>query len=253
MAVTVQGDGPAVLLVHGFPFDRTMWRHQVASLSGWCRIAPDLRGAGESSPTGGGYSMTTYADDLVGMLDGLGIDQAVVCGLSMGGYILFELLRRHTARVRAAILISTKAEPDSTDAKRGRDELAEVAEREGAGAVATRLLPRVLAPATLAGQPDVVAQVRGMIERTPVAGIVGALRAMRDRVDSTPLLAGLQLPVLVVAGAEDPIAPSAGMRAMARSIAGAQFAEIPGAAHLAPLEQPLGMNRVLRDFLAGLG
>jgi pimeloyl-ACP methyl ester carboxylesterase len=252
MAVTVVGAGPALLLVHGFPFDRTMWRHQVASLSGWCRIAPDLRGAGESIATGGGYSMSGYADDLIALLDELRIGQAVVCGLSMGGYILFELLRRHAPRVRAAIFISTKAEADSRDGKRGRDELAGVAEREGAGAVAARLLPRVLAPATLAEQPDVVAHVTSTMERTPVAGLVGALRAMRDRVDSRPLLSALRLPVLVVAGAEDQIAPPEGMRAMARAIVAAQFAEIPRAAHLAPLEQPLAVNRVLTDFLSGL-
>ena len=246
MAVTVHGDGPALLLVHGFPFDRTMWRHQVAGLAGWRVIAPDLRGAGTSPAPESGYSMSQYADDLVALLDGLGVDQAVVGGLSMGGYVLFELLRRHPARVRAAIFCNTKAEADSLEAKHGRDELAAVARREGPRAVADRLLPRLIV------RPEVAPEVRGMIERTPVPGIVGALLAMRDRADSTPLLPALRLPVLVVAGAEDKITPSAGMRAMARAIAGAQFVEIPAAAHLTPLEQPLETNRVLADFLRAL-
>ncbi len=259
LAVEVRGEGGGgggsapILLVHGFPFDRSMWRHQLVALSRWKRIAPDLRGAGASSAPADGYSMARYADDLVAVLDALGVEQAVMCGLSMGGYILFELLRRHPARVRAAILCNTKPEADSAEAKRGRDELASVAQREGPRAVADRLLPRLLAPVTFTAQPDVVAQVREMIVRTPVAGLVGALLAMRDRPDSTPLLGALRLPVLVVSGEDDAVAAPDGMRAMARAIPGAQFAAIPAAGHLAPLEQPLGTSRVLADFLEGLG
>jgi pimeloyl-ACP methyl ester carboxylesterase len=253
LAVEVRGEGAPVLFVHGFPFDRAMWRHQLAALPGWRRIAPDLRGAGESGAPRDGYSMARYADDLALVLDSLEIEAAVVCGLSMGGYILFELLRRHPTRVRAAILCNTKAEADSAEAKRGRDELAGVAEREGPSAVADRLLPRVLAPATVEAHPDVAAVVRTMIERTPVPGIVGALRAMRDRVDSMPLLGTLRLPVLVVAGAEDRIAPPEGMRAMAQAISGARVVEIAAAAHLTPLEQPRATNEALTDFLNGLG
>lgn len=251
--IAVEARGPVggvpVLLIHGFPFDRTMWRHQVAALSRWRCIAPDLRGAGASSAPADGYSMARYADDLVTVLDALGVRQAVVCGLSMGGYILFELLRRHPERVRAAIFCGTKAEADSAEAKRGRDELADVAAREGAGAVADRLLPRLLAPASFNAQPDVVAQVREMIVRTPLPGIVGALRAMRDRPDSTAMLPALHLPVLVVAGQADQIAPPRGMRAMARTIAAARFVEIANAGHLAPLEQPVATNAALVDFL----
>ncbi|HEV8264412.1 MAG TPA: alpha/beta fold hydrolase [Gemmatimonadales bacterium] len=252
LAVEVRGEGAPVLFIHGFPFDRTMWRHQLAALSKWKRIAPDLRGAGASSAPKDGYTIARYADDLVQVLDALRLDRAVICGLSMGGYILFELLRRHADRLRAAIFCNTKAEPDSIEAKRGRDELAAVAQRDGVSAVADRLLPNVLARSTFAAQPEVVAHVREMIGRAPVTGLVGALRALRDRVDSTPVLAAIAVPVLVVAGADDQIAPSAGMRAMAQAIPGAQFAEIPAAGHLAPLEQPLAASRVLADFLEGL-
>jgi len=253
LAVEVRGQGASVLFIHGFPFNRSMWRHQLAGLSRWRRIAFDLRGAGASSVPAGGYSMARYARDIVHVLDALELDRVVACGLSMGGYILFELLRRHPERVRAAVLCNTKAESDAPDARRGRDEMATLAEREGPAAVADRLLPRLLAPSTFAAQPEVVAQVREMIAGTPLPGLVGALRAMRDRPDSTATLGAIGVPVLVVAGEDDQIAPPAGMRALAQTIVGAQFALIPAAAHLAPLEQPLATSRVLADFLDGLG
>jgi pimeloyl-ACP methyl ester carboxylesterase len=190
------------------------------------------------------------------VLDTLGLDRAVICGLSLGGYILFELLRRHPGRVRAAVFCNTKATADSADARRSRDEMATLAEKEGTAAVAERLLPQLLAAATFAAQPEVVAHVREMISRTPVPGLVGALRALRDRPDSTPTLETIGVPTLVIAGAEDQIAPPDTMRAMAQAIpgggGGAQFAVIPAAGHLAPLEQPLATSRVLADFLDGL-
>ena len=249
LAVEVRGEGTPVVFIHGFPFDRTMWRHQLAGLSRWKRIALDLRGAGASSVPADGYSVARYADDIVKVLDTLGIDRAVVCGLSLGGYILFDLLRRHAGRIKAAVLCNTKASADSPEAKRGRDEMAALAEREGVGAVAERLLPQLLAPATVAAQPDVVAHVKDMIGRTPVPGLVGALRALRDRPDSTPMLGSIGVPVLTVAGEEDKIAPVDVMEAMAAAIPGAQFAVIPAAGHLAPLEQPLATSRVVADFL----
>jgi YbgC/YbaW family acyl-CoA thioester hydrolase len=252
LAVEVRGEGGPILFIHGFPFDRTMWRHQLAGLSRWKRIAVDLRGAGASGAPADGYSMARYADDIVAVLDALGLDRTVVCGLSLGGYILFELLRRHAGRVRAAVFCNTKAAADSGEARRGRDEMAALAEREGTGAIAERLLPQLLAPATFAAQPDVVAHVRDMINRTPLPGLVGALRALRDRPDSTSMLGGISVPTLVVAGEDDKIAPADGMRAMAQAIPGAQVAVIPAAGHLAPLEQPLATSRALADFLEGL-
>jgi len=252
LAVEVRGEGSPILFIHGFPFDRTMWRHQLAGLSRWKRIAPDLRGAGASSAPPDGYSVARYADDIVKVLDTLELERAVVCGLSLGGYILFELLRRHAGRVRAAVFCNTKASADSAEARRGRDEMAALAERGGAAAVAEKLVPQVLAAATVAAQPDVVAHVREMINRTPIPGLVGALRALRDRPDSTPMLGSIGVPALVVAGEEDKIAPPDVMRAMAEAIPGAQFAVIPEAGHLAPLEQPLATSRIVADFLDGL-
>jgi 3-oxoadipate enol-lactonase len=254
IAVEVRGEGMPVLFVHGFPFDRTMWRHQLAALSRVRRIVPDLRGVGGSGAPAAadGYSMGRYADDLVAVLDALGVREAVLCGLSMGGYVIFELLRRHPERVRAMILADTKADADTADAKRGRDELAALAERDGQDAVVERLLPRLLAPTTHATQPEVVIQVREMARRWSVPGLVGALRALRDRPDSSETLRGVRLPTLVLVGSDDQIAPPAAARRMAELILDAQCHVIPAAGHLAPLEQPLATSRLLVDFLSGL-
>lgn len=232
-----------------------LWRHQVAALTNWQCLAPDLRGAGAS----GGpvavdeFSVGSYADDLIALLDRSRVDEAVVCGLSMGGYIAFELLRRFPDRVRAAILCNTKAVADTPAGKLGRDALAARAQEGGARVVADALLPKLLARVTQECEPAVVREVREMILRQPVGGIVGALRALRDRPDATPLLGRIRVPVLVVAGDDDQIAPAAEMEAMARAIPGAQFTLIREAGHMTPLEQPVALNEAISGFLGALG
>jgi len=251
LAVEVRGDGPPVLLVHGFPFDRSVWRHQLAALARWKRIAPDLRGAGASSASAApdGYSIARYADDLVAILDALGVGAAAVCGLSMGGYVTFELLRRYADRVTAVLLVDTKPDPDAPDAKRERDKLAALTEREGQDALVSRLLPKLLARQT---QPEVAEQVRDMARRWSVPGLVGALHALRDRPDSTETLPQIRVPALVLVGSEDQIAPPAVAQAMAALIPKAQCHVVPAAGHLAPLEQPLATTRLIADFLETL-
>jgi pimeloyl-ACP methyl ester carboxylesterase len=238
----------ALLFIHGFPFDHRMWRHQVAAFPETQRIAPDLRGAGANRGPEAReeYSMHTYATDLVRLLDNGHIDQAVICGLSMGGYIAFELLRRFPGRVRAAILCNTKASADSLEAKQGRDAMMQRARMEGASGIARELVPKLLARPP---RPELAREVTEMISRQPVSGIVGALHAMRGRPDSTPLLGQIRVPVLVLAGDNDQIVPAAGMEEMARAIPGAQFVLIRGSGHLSPLEEPGAFNDALKAFL----
>lgn len=242
---------PPLLFVHGFPLDHQQWRHQLEHFAAWRCLAPDLRGVRGGAPPAEGYSMGVYADDLVAVLDQAGAPRAVCCGLSMGGYVLFELLRRHPERVAGLILCDTKAEPDTTEGKAGRDALMQVAEREGAAAIGERLLPKLLGPTTRARRPRVVETVRAMAARLDVAGLVGALRAMRERPDSGPVLERIQVPTLVVCGSEDEITPAAGMRMLAQRIRGASYVEVPEAGHLAPLERPEAVNEALENFLLG--
>jgi 3-oxoadipate enol-lactonase len=251
LAVEQRGTGPAVLFVHGFPLDRTIWQHQLDSLTGYRRIAPDLRGMGQSDAPDLGYSMSTYAEDLAGILDAIGEGQVVLCGLSLGGYVAFEFLRRWRERVRGLILVDTRAEADSAEGRRARDTLIGRVREQGPLAAAEAMLPRFFTPQV---SPEIIEQVRTMILRTPVSGIVGALSAMRERPDSTALLETLTgIPTLVVVGAEDVITPPPIAQAMANAIPGARLMEIPGSGHLPCVEQPVPTTRAILKFLQSLG
>ena len=203
-----------------------------------CRMRPDL-----------GYSMPTYADDLAALLEALQVDEVVLVGLSMGGYVAFEFLRRHRERVRALVLFDTRAEADAPDVRRARDQQASLAREQGAAAIAEQMLPRMLAPGASQSMPHVVERVRGMMLAAPVAGIAGALAAMRDRSDSTALLATLDdLPTMIVVGEEDVMTPVEMARAMASAVPGARLEMVPNAGHLPPLEAPAAVNALLAGF-----
>ena len=248
LAADVRGDGPALLLIHGFPLDHSMWTHQVATLKGWRRIAPDLRGCGLSEAAGD-YSMATYADDLVRLLDQMQVKKAVVAGLSLGGYIAFELVRRYRDRVAGLILLDTRAEADTPEGRASRETLIEVARKAGPGAVGERMLPRLLGRTTQRTQPHLVPQVKEMAERWSVPGMVGALGAMRERPDSTALLHTVDVPTLVVVGEEDEVTPPTLARAMTSAIPSAAMTTIAAAGHLSALEAPSAVSRVMAEFL----
>jgi pimeloyl-ACP methyl ester carboxylesterase len=253
LAVEVRGEGPAVLFVHGYPFDHSIWRDQIDGLDGYRRIAPDLRGMGQSDAPDLGYGMAIYAADLAALLDTLGVEEVVLCGLSMGGYVAFEFLRTWRHRVRGLVLMSTRAEADNAEARRARDAAAAVARERGSSAVAGSMLPKVLSPTTISGHPQVAERVRELMSATPVPGIVGALAAMRDRPSSEsllPTLAGLS--TLVLAGEADGLTPPDQARALAQLIPGARLSIIPCAGHLPPVEQPAATTQALREFLASL-
>jgi 3-oxoadipate enol-lactonase len=252
LAVEVRGEGPAVLFVHGYPLDRTIWQDQMDSLEGYRRVAPDLRGMGQSDAPDLGYGMNIYAADLAALLDALGIDDVVLCGLSMGGYVAFEFLRHWRGRVRGLVLMDTRAGADTVEGRRARDAAAAMARDRGAAAIADTMLPNMLAPVTQRST-DIVERVRAMMANTPVAGIVGALAAMRDREGSEPVLPTLAgLPTLVVVGEADTLTPPDEARVMAQAIPGAQLVLIPRAAHLPPVEQPAETTQLLRRFLDSL-
>lgn len=254
LAVEVRGEGTPILFIHGYPLDRTIWREQIEALDGFRRIAPDLRGMGQSDAPDLGYSMAVYAADLAALLDVLGVDGVVLCGLSMGGYVALEFFRQRPARVQGLILMDTKAEADTPEIRRSRDAAASTAKERGPAAIADAMLPKMLAAGTIAARPEIAERLRALIAGLPVAGLVGALAAMRDREGSEELLETLAgVPTLVLAGEADTLTTPAQARALADAIPGAKLAIIPGAAHLPPMEQPEATTARLRDFLVGLG
>jgi YbgC/YbaW family acyl-CoA thioester hydrolase len=251
LAVDVRGEGPAILFIHGYPLNHSLWEHQLAHLDGWMRIAPDLRGMGQSDAPDLGYSMATYADDLLALLNTLGVGRVVLCGVSMGGYVAFEILRRARERVRGVVLMNTRAGADTPEGRKARDIAAAEAREGGSAAVAAAMLPRLLAPAAFAENPALVDGLRRMMTATPLAGILGALGAVRDRPDSVSLLSTLGgLPVLVLAGTADQITPRDEVQAIADGIPGASLIVLPDVGHLSPLERPEATTAAVADFLA---
>lgn len=247
------GRGAAVVLLHGFPFDRSMWREQARALSATCRvIAPDLRGMGETSLGDGAVTLGEMAEDVAALLDTLNVERVVLGGLSMGGYVAFEFFRRFPQRVRALVLADTRPQADTDEARRTREETAQRALRDGMGPIADSMLPKLLSPATRERAPDVVERVRAMMLGTRPEGAAAALRAMAGRRDQTDLLASIDVPTLIVVGSEDSITPPSDAEAMRAQIKDARLVRIEGAAHLSNVERPEDFNRALGDFVGGL-
>jgi 3-oxoadipate enol-lactonase len=245
--------GPPFLLVHGFPLDRSMWRGQIDGLAPYARVvALDLPGFGASAPAVDGaraFTMEAMAEHVIAVADALGFDRFILGGLSMGGYVAFALLRRYRARVLGLALLDTRAEGDSSEAKRGRLETAERATSEGTAFLVERTVANLLAPRTMSERPDLKNGAELMVRRASAAGVAAAQRGMADRRDVRAELAKIDVPTLVGVGADDVITPPEGARTMAQAIRGAQLAVIPNAGHLAPFEQPEATNVALRKLI----
>ena len=244
--------GVPIVFAHAFPLNRTMWAPQVSALVDRCRcIAWDYRGLGESKAQAP-FTVDRYADDIAGLLDQLHLDKVVMAGCSMGGYVSLAFWRRHRHRVRALVLADTRATADSEDALAKRQEQIAQARNEGPTAVANALIQGVVGKTTREKQPDTYDAVHRMMAQAPVDGIVGAIEAMMTRPDSTPLLAGIDVPTLVVCGEEDVLTPAKEARAMHAAIPGSRLEIIAQAGHLACLERPAAFNHVLAEFLGAL-
>ena len=249
------GAGIPLVLVHGFPLDRTIWSAQVRGLAGSARVvAPDLRGFGGSAATrdAAATTMDDYAADLAELLDALDIETAVVGGVSMGGYVALAFQRQFADRLRGLVFVDTRGGPDSAEARKARDDAAALVRAEGGSAIAAQMLPKLLTPATARTDEPLRRALGDLMSAQSVDGIVGALAAIRDRPDSRPSFAGIGVPTLVVCGAEDALIPPAESEALRDAIPGARLARIAGAAHLPNYEQPDAFNDVVRGFLAEL-
>lgn len=246
------GSGVPVVFIHGFPHNRRLWAPQLAALSQVCRcIAPDLRGFSDSEGAPP-YSMDRYADDVAALLDALGVERAVVGGISMGGYITFAFWRRHRHRVLGLILADTRAAADDDAGRERRRAMIALAQREGATAVADAMVESTLGKTTRQRRPEVVRAMHTMFAAASVPAIVGALEAMLARPDSTPTLTTIDVPTLIVVGEEDVISPRREAEAMRAAIAGSRLEVIPGAGHASNVERPAAFNAVVTDFVRSL-
>jgi 3-oxoadipate enol-lactonase len=250
MAFDDAGSGAPVVLLHGFPFDRTMWRDQVDALKGSYRvITPDLRGLGETGMSGAESAMTDMAADVAALLDSLNIDRVVIGGLSMGGYVALAFYRLFPLRVRGLILADTKSQADTDEAREIRRQQAETALKEGMKPIVDRMLPRILSPGTLAENSEVVSRLQKMMLSQPPRGAAAALLGMASRKDCTLLLPQIPAPTLIIVGEEDEITPSTDAELMHREIRGSRLVVIDGAAHVSNVEMPERFNTALLEFL----
>lgn len=254
LAYSDRGHGLPLVLIHGFPLCRKMWRPQAEVLAkAGCRvITPDLRGFGESKMNSEIVSMDIYADDIVLLLDQLGIDKAVVGGMSMGGYVLLNLLERYPDRVAAPLFISTKAGGDDDAGKKRRTALAEASLLQGIQPVAEAFLNLLFAPETLIDRPELVDEVFGWMRATNPKSAAAALIAMRERKDYLHLLGGITQPALVIGADQDLTLPVENLRIIAEGLPDADLCILHGGGHMVNLEQPAGFNEAILEFLSGL-
>ncbi|MCK1795939.1 alpha/beta hydrolase [Streptomyces sp. XM4193] len=246
-------EGPPVLLVHGHPFDHTLWEPQARALAGAGHrvIVPDLRGYGRSAlPAGAERThLSDFADDLVALLDRLGVSDAVVGGVSMGGQIAMDLAVRHPGRVRALVLSDTSPVAESQEGKAFRNRLADRLLAEGMDGFAQEVIDRMIAPYNVTDQPEVADHVLRMMRGTDPRAAAAALRGRAERPDYREGLAALEVPVLVVVGADDGYTPVADARALHELLRRASLTVIERAGHLPGLEQPDAFNAALLSFL----
>jgi pimeloyl-ACP methyl ester carboxylesterase len=248
------GNGMPLLLIHGFPFNLELWRPQIEDLSTIARvIALDIRGHGQTPPTDSPYTMDMFANDCTGVLEALKVEQrAVVCGLSMGGYISFALLRRYPDKIGGLILAATRSGADSEEGKTNRDKAIHEVEKCGTQSVIESMLPIIMAPQTYTKRPELVSQVSTIMEGTSRLGMISALQAMKTRPDSSTTLTQIEVPTLIIQGANDQIIPVSEAEAMHAAITNSQLEIIPDAGHLPNLEQSQQFNKIVRSFLSTL-
>lgn len=247
------GAGPAVLLLHAFPLSGAMWRQQAAWLRRRHRvIVPDMRGFGGTDAPPGTYTMDQQADDAAALLAHLGVERAAVVGLSMGGYVALAMWRRHAGLVAALVLADTRAGADSEEGRAGREANARLAEEQGPGAVADKLIPGLVAPAAPQSLRD---ELRALIVANSRDGIAGALRGMALRPDSTPDLPRITVPTLAIVGQIDTLTPPVEAARINMGVMGrpSYVVEIPGAGHLSALEAPEAFAAALEEFLGRVG
>lgn len=241
-----QGSGTAVLLLHAFPLNNTMWSPQVAALSNRFRvIAPDMRGFGESLPASP-WTMGEMADDLNEFLNQLGIASCAVAGVSIGGYIALTFWSKYPDRISHLVHSNSRARADNDAEKATRNDMIAALEKSGAAILSDRMLPRLLQPNPA---PDVARQVRIMIEQANAPAAIYAVTAMRDRADFSRMVQRIACPMMVITGTNDVIIRAEDSKAVADSVPGARFVEIANSGHLSNLENPEAFNAALLSFL----
>jgi pimeloyl-ACP methyl ester carboxylesterase len=246
--------GLPVVFLHGFPFSHAMWIAQLDVISSFCHaIAYDIKGHGMSDVGDGQYSIESHVDDLIGLLDLLTIDRAVIVGLSMGGYIALRALQRNPDRFKAAVLCDTRSETDTNEGRLRRFAGMKMVKLEGSKVFADNFVKAVFSPESFERNPGAVKLIHRIIEKTPPLSIAGTLLALASRTDTTESLQNIGVPTMILVGEKDTLTPPEASRAMHERIRGSELHIISRAAHMSNLENPEEFNGRLVGFLKRLG
>lgn len=248
-----QGEGLPLVLIHGFPHDHALWAPQQTGLSVAARvITPDLRGFGRQEDVPETMTMDEHARDIKALLDQLGIERAVIGGLSMGGYVALAFAELFPHALRGLLLCNTRAVADSEPARKARYVTAGRAMAEGLAGIADEMAPKMISEHSARRHPQLIGNVRAMIARQSSAATAASARGMALRPDRTPMLASIQAPTLIITGSADTLIPPSDSEDMAARIPGSELVTIPEVGHLSNLEDPEAFNAAVRKFLARL-
>jgi len=254
--VEITGNGDdTVVLIHGFPLSREIWNAQVRALSGRVRVvAMDLRGMGASSVTDGPYLMESLAGDVAAVLDALAVERASLVGHSLGGYVALAFARMYVERLDRLALVCSRITADEPERAAHRFELADDAELRGSSErIITEMLEGTLGATTRRQRPQIVESFRKIAEKNDPRGLAAMLRGMALRDSAQDIAGDLTMPVLVVAGTEDPGIQAAEAALTAAAFRSGSLAMLEGSGHVPMLEQPDGLSERLLDWLSLTG
>ena len=244
-------DGRPVVFIHGFPFSQAMWQPQVEALPSDLQIITyDVRGHGESDIGDGQYLIEFFVDDFFGLLDHLKIRRAVVCGLSMGGYIALRAIERNPERFAGLVLADTRSEADTNDGKSRRAASIKTVQTSGVKVFADGFLKAVFAADSFESKPESIEFIREIIEKTSPVAIIGNLIALAARTDTTASLSSIKVPTLILVGEHDTLTPPAAAQAMKEKISKSELVTLRNAAHMSNLENHEAFNQALKKFLS---
>jgi 3-oxoadipate enol-lactonase len=246
-------NAPAIIMIHGFPFNKSMWNEQMEALRDGCRIvAYDVRGHGESDAGDEEFSIELFVQDLLALMDALNIRRAMLCGFSMGGYIALNAVINYPDRFNALVLSDTSCMADTPEGRENRLKAIESLRENGLKAYADGSIEKLFAPESLRTKREEIAAVKEMILSTPEQTIVKTLHALRERGETCSRLAEISVPVLILVGKEDAITPPSAAELMHEEIRGSRLCVIKHAGHLSSMEEPDTFLNELKRFIAAV-
>ena len=244
---------PVILFIHGFPLNKSMWNPQMEAFKKDFRvIAYDIRGHGKTEPGNKDFSIDLFVNDLIEFMDMFSIDKAILCGLSMGGYIALKAVEDYPKRFSGLVLCDTNCLADTPEAKENRMKAIESIKLNGVEKYADESLKKLFAPDSLLTKEKETVSVRRMILKTTEESLINTLKALSIRQETCTRLNEIKIPVLIMVGSEDTITPPSAAQSMHEKIPGSILEIIEHAGHLSNLENPDSFNTKLRSFLSSI-